>query len=198
MVLAGLNEGCWPQMSGPDPWLSRNDRQFVGLPPAERRIGRSAHDFLALAASAPRVILTRAKKENGSLTRPSRWISRIKALAAGAGKLDTLRPDRPWLDWAAAQRTPERMEPASPPAAPAAARRPPAPPERHRHRDLVRQPLRHLCAPHSGPRSAAPPDETSDARDKGILYHAALNGFFEAYPRELPENAAAKLLHKLG
>ena len=41
------------------------------------------------------------------------------------------------------------------------------------------------------------PGETADARDKGILYHAALNGFFEAYPRELPENAAAKLLHKL-
>ena len=95
VVLAGLNEGCWPQMSGPDPWLSRNDRKFVGLPPAERRIGRSAHDFMALAASAPRVILTRAKKENGSLTRPSRWVSRLKALAAGAGKLDTLRSEKP-------------------------------------------------------------------------------------------------------
>ena len=197
MVLAGLNEGCWPQMSGPDPWLSRNDRQFVGLPPAERRVGRSAHDFMALAASAPRVILTRAKKENGSLTRPSRWISRLKALAAGAGKLDTLRPDRPWLDWAAAHRAPERMEPASRPQ--------PRPPLSARPRRLSVTAIetwfanpyaiyaRHILG--LDPLRLA--GETADARDKGILYHAALNGFFQAYPRELPENAAAKLLHKL-
>ncbi len=197
MVLAGLNEGSWPQMTGPDPWLSRNDRKFVGLQPAERRIGRSAHDFLALAASAPRVILTRARKENGSLTRPSRWISRIQVLASGAGKLDTLRPEQPWLDWAAAQRAPANVEPASRPQ--------PRPPLSARPRRLsvtaieiwfanpyaiyARQilgldPLRRL-------------DETSDARDKGILYHAALHGFFQAYPRELPENAPAKLLHQL-
>ena len=197
VVLAGLNEGCWPQMSGPDPWLSRNDRKFVGLPPAERRVGRSAHDFMALAASAPRVILTRAKKENGSLTRPSRWISRLKALAAGAGKLDTLRPDRPWLDWAAAHRVPGKMEPASRPL--------PRPPLSARPRRLSVTAIetwfanpyaiyaRHIL----GLDPLRLPGETADARDKGILYHAALNGFFEAYPRELPENAAAKLLHKL-
>ena len=100
IVLAGLNEGCWPQTPGPDPWLNRADRAFVGLPPQERRIGRSAHDFFSLAASAPQVILTRSKKENGSLTRPSRWVSRIKALAE-AGKTAALNTDRPWLDWVA-------------------------------------------------------------------------------------------------
>ena len=30
-VLGGLNEGCWPQQPGPDPWLSRRDRVFVGF-----------------------------------------------------------------------------------------------------------------------------------------------------------------------
>ena len=197
VVLAGLNEGCWPQMSGPDPWLSRNDRQFVGLPPSERRIGRSAHDFMALAASAPRVILTRSKKENGSLTRPSRWISRLKALAAGAGKLDMLRPDRPWPDWAAAHRLPGRMEPVSRPQ--------PRPPLAARPRRLSVTAIESWFAnPYAiyarnilGLDPLRRPDETSDARDKGILYHAALNGFFEAYPRELPEQAAAKLLGKL-
>ena len=37
-------------------------------------------------------------------------------------------------------------------------------------------------------------NDTSDARDKGILYHAALHGFFQAYPAALPDNAVDKLL----
>ena len=197
MVLAGLNEGCWPQMSGPDPWLSRNDRKFVDLPPAERRIGRSAHDFMALAASAPRVILTRAKKENGSLTRPSRWISRLQALASGAGKLEALRPAQPWLDWAAAHRAPGKAEPA--------ARPQPRPPLAARPRRLSVTAIESWFAnPYAiyarhilGLDPLRLPGETSDARDKGILYHAALHGFFEAFPRELPEDAAASLLGKL-
>ncbi len=116
VVLGGLNEGCWPQASGPDPWLNRKDRAFVGLPPAERRIGQAAYDFTLLAAATPRVILTRAKKENGSLTRPSRWIARIKALVSGAGKAHALKPEQPWLTWVAAQRAPKELAPAIRPA----------------------------------------------------------------------------------
>jgi ATP-dependent helicase/nuclease subunit B len=40
-------------------------------------------------------------------------------------------------------------------------------------------------------------DELADARDKGILYHAALQGFFEAFPDELPHNTAARLCREL-
>ena len=39
--------------------------------------------------------------------------------------------------------------------------------------------------------------ETHDARDKGILYHAALHRFFQAYPGTLPPNAGAKLVRCL-
>ena len=197
VVLGGLNEGSWPQASGPDPWLSRKDRAFVGLPPSERRVGQAAYDFTLLAAATPRAILTRAKKENGSLTRPSRWIARIKALVSGAGKAHALKPDQPWLTWVAAQRAPKELVPAFRPA--------PRPPLAARPRRLsvtaietwfanpyaiyARQilglePLRRL-------------DRTSDARDKGILYHAALHGFFQAYPKTLPDNAAAELLREL-
>ncbi|MGO9545865.1 MAG: PD-(D/E)XK nuclease family protein [Rhodomicrobium sp.] len=197
MILGGLNEGCWPQMPGPDPWLNRRDRAFVGLPPKERRIGQAAHEFVSLAASAPRVILTRSKKENGSLARPSRWISRIQALAGGAGQLQSLQPERPWLDWLAAHRTPEAAVPIGRPQ--------PRPPLAARPRRLsvtaietwLANPYaiyaRHIL-------SLVPlrhPGETSDARDKGILYHAALHGFFEAYPNTVPENAAAELLRNL-
>jgi len=197
VILGGLNEGCWPQTPGPDPWLSRPDRAFVGLPPAERRIGQAAHDFAALAASAPRVILTRSKKENGSLARPSRWISRIEALAAGAGQSQALHPEQPWQGWAAARRAPKIAAPiAKPQPRPPLAARPRRlsvtaietwfanPYAIYARHILGLEPLRRL-------------DETADARDKGILYHAALHGFFQAYPGALPENAADELLRKL-
>jgi ATP-dependent helicase/nuclease subunit B len=197
IVLAGLNEGCWPQGPDPDPWLNRRDRTFLGLPPQERRIGQAAHDFEVLATSAPLVILTRAKKENGSLSRPSRWVSRIKALAAGAGRLDALEPDRPWLAWAGAHRFSGAAAPINAPK--------PTPPLATRPRRLSVTAIetwfanpyaiyaRHIL----GLEPLRRLDETNDARDKGILYHAALHRFFQAYPGTLPENAASVLLREL-
>jgi ATP-dependent helicase/nuclease subunit B len=82
VVLGGLNEGRWPAETATDPWLSRPMREKLGLEPPERRTGLAAHDFAALAAS-PSVLLTRALKENGSPTVPSRWLLRIGQLAKG-------------------------------------------------------------------------------------------------------------------
>ncbi len=45
MILAGLNEGVWPSLPQPDPWLAPRIRRALGLPGLERRIGLSAHDF---------------------------------------------------------------------------------------------------------------------------------------------------------
>jgi ATP-dependent helicase/nuclease subunit B len=56
IILAGLEEGVWPQGAPIDPFLSRPMRAALGLPAPERRIGLSAHDF-AQAASAPEVVL---------------------------------------------------------------------------------------------------------------------------------------------
>ena len=39
IVLGGLNEGSWPKIGGPSPWLNRKDRAFVGL---SRRSAASA------------------------------------------------------------------------------------------------------------------------------------------------------------
>jgi ATP-dependent helicase/nuclease subunit B len=196
-VLGGLNEGCWPQAPAPSPWLSRRDRTFAGLPPQERRVGQAAHDFMALAASAPRVVLTRSKKVNGTLARPSRWISRIKALAAGAGQLQALNTERPWLAMVAAHRAPGRPSPAGRPH--------PCPPISARPRRLSVTAIetwfanpyaiyaRHIL----GLEPLRRLGETNDARDKGILYHAALHSFFQAYPLALPGNPAEELLRKL-
>ena len=197
IVLGGLNEGGWPQISGPNPWLNRRDRAFVGLPPEERRIGLSARDFTVLAAVAPRVILTRAKKVNGSMTRPSRWIARLTALAKGAGKLDTLQPENPWLSWARLQRAPAQVTPVSCPA--------PRPPLSARPRRLsvtaIETWLANPYAIYARHILRLDPlrriGETHDARDKGILYHAALHRFFQDHPGQLPPNAGAELVRCL-
>ncbi|MGA7328768.1 MAG: double-strand break repair protein AddB [Rhodomicrobium sp.] len=195
LVLGGLNEGCWPYIPGPDPWLSPANRKFCGLAPLERRVGQSAQDFMALAASAPRVFLTRSKKINGTVARPSRWLIRMKTLAAGTGR--ALEADRPWLTWAASRHGPKEITPVpAPQPKPAIAARPRRlsvtaiekwfanPYAIYARHILGLEPLR-------GAREAA------DVRDKGTLYHAALHGFFRAYPSALPANAAAELLKSL-
>src|SRR3546814_1038045 len=45
MILGGLNEGTWPALPSPDPWLAPKIRHELGLPSLERRIGLSAHDL---------------------------------------------------------------------------------------------------------------------------------------------------------
>jgi ATP-dependent helicase/nuclease subunit B len=79
LVLGGLNEGTWPPAVETGPWLNRPMRTALGLPQPERRIGLSAHDFVA-ALGAERVLLTRAEREGGAPTVPSRWLARLDAL----------------------------------------------------------------------------------------------------------------------
>jgi ATP-dependent helicase/nuclease subunit B len=83
VVLAGLDEGVWPQPAAPDPFLSRPMRQHLGLPSPDTRIGLSAHDFAQFAA-APYVLLTRSARRKDAPAVPSRWLWRLKTLAAGA------------------------------------------------------------------------------------------------------------------
>src|SRR5207247_10922809 len=79
LVLGGLNEGTWPPSVETGPWLNRPMRTALGLPQPERRIGLSAQDF-ASALAAGRVLLTRAEREGGAPTVPSRWLARLDAL----------------------------------------------------------------------------------------------------------------------
>ncbi|MFN3835143.1 MAG: double-strand break repair protein AddB [Glycocaulis sp.] len=83
VILAGLNEGIWPQKLGSDPFLSRAMRDAAGLPPPERRLCLAAHDFAELASLAD-VILTRATSADGAPTVASRWLWRLQTLTRGA------------------------------------------------------------------------------------------------------------------
>jgi ATP-dependent helicase/nuclease subunit B len=100
LILAGLEEGVWPQAPDLDPFLSRPMRQSLGLPTPERRTGLSAHDFLQAAAAPEAYLITRARRE-GEPQIQSRWLWRLKTLCKGAD-IDHL-PTRPeLLDWARA------------------------------------------------------------------------------------------------
>ncbi|AZN70287.1 double-strand break repair protein AddB [Georhizobium profundi] len=80
LLLAGLNEGSWPQRPGQDPFLSRPMKASIGLEPPERRIGLAAHDF-QMALGAKNVVLSRSTRSGGAPTVASRWLQRLLAVA---------------------------------------------------------------------------------------------------------------------
>jgi ATP-dependent helicase/nuclease subunit B len=82
VVLAGLNEGIWPALPAPDPWLPPKVRATLGMPTLEFRIGLAAHDF-ASALGAPEVLITRARRDAKSPTVASRFLLRLDAISGG-------------------------------------------------------------------------------------------------------------------
>ncbi len=118
-----------------------------------------------------------------SLTRPSRWIARIKALASGAGRLErSSRTSRGSPGRVLADDARKSTSPAQRPA--------PAPPVAARPRRMSVTAIETWFAnPYAiyarvilGLEPLRRIGETQDARDKGILYHAALHRFFQAHP----------------
>ena len=80
VVLAGLNEATWPGRPSPDPWLAPIIRARLGLPGTARAQGLAALDFLR-AASAPRVLITRARRDASGPQVPSRlWLRTLAHL----------------------------------------------------------------------------------------------------------------------
>lgn len=85
VIMAGLNEGIWPQKPTPDPWLNRSMRKQLGLLLPERNIGLSAHDFQQGFAQK-NVVLSRSVRDGEAPTVASRWLTRLDNLMAGLGQ----------------------------------------------------------------------------------------------------------------
>ncbi|MHA6722652.1 double-strand break repair protein AddB [Sphingomonas sp. RS2018] len=114
MILAGLNEGVWPGIPAPDPWLAPRIRAELGLPGLEFRIGLAAHD-LASGLGAPQVLLTRARRDARSPTIASRFWLRLQALAGeGWARDDRLVHWARSLDAGGVPRPADRPAPAPP------------------------------------------------------------------------------------
>jgi double-strand break repair protein AddB len=184
VILGGLNDGNWPQMPPPDPWLNRQMRQAAGLLLPDRQIGLSAHDY-QMAVAAPEAILSRSVRDTEAETVPSRWLNRLLNLMGGLPDrqgpeaVESMRGrGRVWLDLA---RRIDRPETAVPPA-----RRPaPRPPVGARPRalavtgvrTLIRDPYaiyaRHILRL----KPLEPLRAEPDARERGSVLHRILEEF---------------------
>jgi ATP-dependent helicase/nuclease subunit B len=161
-----------------DPFLSRPMRQRLGLPPPERRVGLTAHDF-AQAASAPDVVLVHCERRGGAPAVESRWLWRLKTLAAGAGLALPRRDDV--LDWARALDAPDPYSPIKRPA--------PTPPVEDRPRKmavtrveaLTRDPYAVWARDILKLYPLERPDEPVEARARGTAIHAAFEDFAESF-----------------
>ena len=191
MILGGLNEGTWPADAGADPWMSRPMRAALGLPLAERRIGLAAHDF-AQAFSAPEVLLTRAQRENGTPTVPSRWLARLENALPGAEFAALEARGEAWRRAAA-----QRDEPAGGGGA-ALARPAPKPPLAARPRRLS---VSEIATLQTNPyaiyakrilrlRRLDDIDADAGAAERGIFTHRALQIFLDHWPDKLPGGGA--------
>jgi ATP-dependent helicase/nuclease subunit B len=89
VILGGLNEGVWPALPAPDPWLPPKVRATLEMPTTDSRIGLAAHDF-ASALGAPEVLITRARRDSRSPTVASRFLLRLDAMTGGLPRDTTL------------------------------------------------------------------------------------------------------------
>ncbi|MDW4549125.1 double-strand break repair protein AddB [Defluviimonas sp. D31] len=204
VILAGLNEGIWPALPAPDPWLSRQMRLKTGLLLPERQVGLSAHDFQQ-AAGAPEVILSRAVRDDEAETVPSRWLARLTNLLDGLPAQDgkeALAAMRArgagWLDLAAALEAPEvTTDPARRPA--------PRPPVADRPRELavtgirtlIRDPYAIYARYMLRLKPLDPLRATPDARQRGQVLHRIVEEFIRGRPEGESEAAARDRLMTL-
>ncbi len=92
VICGGLNEGSWPQMAQPDPWLAPAIRRHLGLATLDRNIGLSAHD-LSTALGAKDVLITRAVRDRSGPTVASRFMLRIKAFLGEQFRFENMAID---------------------------------------------------------------------------------------------------------
>ncbi|WP_137700933.1 double-strand break repair protein AddB [Marimonas lutisalis] len=185
LILAGLNEGTWPEAPTPDPWLNRRMRNDAGLLLPERNIGLSAHDFQQ-AIAAPEVWLTRSTRSEDAETVVSRWLNRLSNLLNGLPDRggDTAYEEmqtrgRTWLARAAALEDPGETA-----SAPRPAPRPPlaARPRRlsvTEIRTLIRDPYAIYAKHVLGLRPLDPLMRLPDALIRGIAIHEVLEKFIQ-------------------
>ena len=202
VILGGLNDGIWPQIPAPDPWMNRQMRLEAGLLLPERRIGLSAHDY-QLAIGAPEVVLTRALRNAEAETVASRWLNRLTNLLGGLpdqngpkALADMRERGALWLDLASQAEAPAKKVAAAP-------RPAPRPPVAARPRELpvtgisrlIRDPYAVYARYILRLRKLDPLRAQPDARMRGSVLHKVLEGFIRNRPAsETRLEARARLL----
>jgi len=199
VVLGGLNEGVWPEVPPPDPWLNRRMRVDAGLLLPERKVGLSAHDFQQ-SIGAREVVLSRALRDDEADTVPSRWLNRLVNLMTGLS--DTSRAalagmrerGADWLDLLDQVETPVPVTPAHRPS--------PRPPVEVRPKELsvtditklIRDPYAIYAKSVLGLRRLNPLEPLPDGRMRGNVLHDIMEHFVKALPPGASANEAQRVL----
>lgn len=179
LILAGLNEGTWPEATDPGPWLNRAMRLSAGLEPPERRQGQAAHDF-EMAMGNAEVLITRADRQGTSPATPSRLLQRLDAyLGPDVSRTMQARGQK----WVQAARDLDFVATPQPAARPA-----PKPPISKRPKSLsiteietlIRSPYDLYAKYVLGLRRLDGVGEDPDASARGTLIHAIFGNFVEA------------------
>ncbi len=199
VVLGGLDEGVWPPKAETDAFLNRPMRGRVGLPPPERRLGQTAHDFVQ-ALGCPDAIVTRAHKREGAPTVPSRFLQRLRAFAGEEAWKGLVKGGQLFRSLAAA------LDAGTGPLPPRLRRPAPRPDPALFPRSLsvteietlVRDPYGIFARHVLGLDALEPVAVQPSASDRGTIVHAVLGGFAERFPEGLPAlDEAEQVLYAL-
>ncbi len=191
VLVAGLDEKVWPPAVETDAFLNRPMRAALGLSAPERRIGQTAHDFVA-ALGAGEAFVSRSRKRGTEPTVASRFLQRIVAAAGGGGEAIRAAEERGEAYIALARALDQ-------PDASALVLRPePRPPVELRPRSLSvtrietlrRDPYAIYAEYVLKLRALDPIMRELGPREAGEAWHAALQDFCERYPSgPLPSDA---------
>ena len=78
LVIAGVDATDWPGTTDPSPYFNSAVRHELALPTARTRRTRRLHYFRRLLQSAPEVLLTVCREQQGHPVRPSPWLELLQ------------------------------------------------------------------------------------------------------------------------
>ncbi len=188
VILSGLNEGNWPPDAGHDPWMSRPMRAQFGLPPPERSITLAAHDFVQ-GFCGKEVFMTRAKREDGTLTVPARWLMRMDTFMQAINVDVSITSDTSYLQYAKMMDKIDGVKPIERPN--------PKPPLAARPNKLsvtkIETWMKDPYAIYAGSilklRALDPLEKEIGPMERGNILHDVLEKFNNTYPKDIPNSA---------
>ncbi len=192
VVMAGLNEASWPSAPDCGPWLNRPMRDTLAMKQPEAQIGQTAHDF-AQAFGARTVKLLWSKRVGDAPATPSRWVHRLQMILNSAGRKDLCGASSPWPAMARKLAEVKTVTPvAMPRPKPPVALRPKSL-SVTRIEKLIRDPYA-IYARHVLRLQPVDPITTlPDPARRGMIFHAAIGDFMQAFPKALPADVASEL-----
>ena len=193
VVLGGLNEGSWPNVSAGDQFLNRPMRSSLGLPLPERRAGLAAHDFAQLSGIGE-VVYSRSQRSDNAPSVASRWLQRLEVFL-GKDLMNGIRArGNAFIGIANAMDAPRSAPPV--PKAPE-----PRPAVELRPKKLsiteietwIRDPYAIYARHVLGLRALPPLVRNADAALRGSIHHDIVAEFISDWRGEIDEHAAEHL-----